>query len=154
MYFFFISTDTHTCIDPPFTVEHIFPMLLFMAPKWEALGEALSLDEDLLDEVSTNNENDEACLRVMLEFYMKRSDLKHSWEEIREAMRKVEEKDGGTEELEPTSQRSSMNHQVVAGVAIKSLVVFHKYHIYVTDDGNVCICIVESYSYNIYNHAC
>ena len=65
-----------------------------MASKWLALGMALSLDEDRLDEISTNNETEEACLRVMLEFYMKRSDLKHSWEEIREARRKVEEKDG------------------------------------------------------------
>ena len=96
---YLISTET----DPPFTVENIFPRLLSLASKWLALGEALSLDEDCLDEIFTNNDTDEACLHVMLEFYMKRSDLKHSWEEIREAMRKVEEKDGETEDLEPTS---------------------------------------------------
>ena len=94
----FISTET----DPPFTIDYIFPTLLFMASKSQALGEALSLDEDRLDEIFTNNETDEACLRVMLEHYMERSDLKHNWEEIREARRKVEEKDGGTEELGPT----------------------------------------------------
>ena len=65
-----------------------------MASKWLAVGEALSLDEERLDEIFTNNENDEACLHVMLGFYMERSGLKHSWEEIREARRKVEEKDG------------------------------------------------------------
>ena len=89
-----------------------------MASKWLALGEALSLVEDRLDEIFTNNENDEACLRVMLELYMKRSDLKHSWEEIREAMRKVEEKDGETEELKPTSQRSSVKKLLDAGETI------------------------------------
>ena len=62
-----------------------------MASKWQALGEALSLDEDHLDEIFTNNETDEACLHVMLELYMERSN--HSWEEIESAMRKVREKD-------------------------------------------------------------
>ena len=62
-----------------------------MASKWEALGEALSLDEDRLDEIFTNNDTGEACLHVMLEHYMERCGLKHGWEEIREAMRKVKE---------------------------------------------------------------
>ena len=91
---------THT--DPPFTVEHILPALLFMASKWQAVGEALSLDEDRLDEVFTNNETEEACLRVMLEHYMERSDLKHNWEEVRGAMRKVEEM---TKELLPGTSK-------------------------------------------------
>ena len=55
------------------------------------MGEALSFDEDLVDEIFTNNETDEACLRVMLERYMKRSDLKHNWEEIKDAEKKVRE---------------------------------------------------------------
>ena len=118
---YLISTETHT--DPPFTVEYIFPHLLSLASKWQAVGEALSLDEDLLDEIFTNNVTDEACLRNMLELYMKRCGLKHSWEEIREAMRKVEEKDGGTEELEPTSQRSPVKKERLlldAGEPIKN----------------------------------
>ena len=62
-----------------------------MAAKWLSLGEALSLDEDRLDEVYTNNETDEACLQEMLEVYMARSDFSHSWEEIQEALKKIRE---------------------------------------------------------------
>ena len=64
-------------------------MLLGYAPKWQSLGEALSLDEDRLDEIYTNNETNEVCLHVMLEVYMMRSDLKHSWEEIHAAIKKI-----------------------------------------------------------------
>ena len=118
MYVFFAL-----CTDPSFIVEHIFPKLLSMASKWLAVGEALSLDEDLLDEIFTNNDTEEACLRVMLEHYMERSDLKHSWEEIREARRKVEEKDGETGELEPTSQRSQEGTSIITGETIFLIVV-------------------------------
>ena len=45
------------------------------------------MDEDQLDEIFTNNETDEACLREMLELYMMRSDLSHSWEEIEAALK-------------------------------------------------------------------
>ena len=74
----------------PLTVERLFPALLYLASKWQSLGEALSLDKDRLDEIFTNNETDEACLREMLEVYMMRSDLKHSWEEIHAAINIVE----------------------------------------------------------------
>ena len=55
------------------------------------LGEALSLDEDHLDEIYTNNETDEACLREILELYMMRSDRNYSWEKIETAEKKVKE---------------------------------------------------------------
>ena len=96
MFIIFISTVA----EPPFTVEYIFPCLLSLASKWQALGEALSLDEDHLDEIFTNNETEEACLRVMLELYMMRSDLKHSWEELETAMNKVREEDQGVDASE------------------------------------------------------
>ena len=47
------------------------------------------MDEDCLDEIFTNNETDEACLREMLVVYMMRSDKKHSCEEIHEAIKKI-----------------------------------------------------------------
>lgn len=61
-----------------------------MSSKWKNWGEALSLHEEILIEVFTNNETDEDCLQEMLERYLERSDLKHSWEEIDEALRRVE----------------------------------------------------------------
>ena len=47
------------------------------------------MDEDRLDEIFTNNETDETCLQEMLELYMMRTDLNHSWEEIEAAFRKI-----------------------------------------------------------------
>ena len=66
-------------------VRHLLPY----SSKWQSLGGALSLDEDRLDEIFTNNETDEACLREMLELYMMRSDRNHSWEEIKAALKRI-----------------------------------------------------------------
>ena len=63
-----------------------------MASKWKELGETLSLDDDLLDEIFTNNETDGECLRDMLERYLMRIDKNHSSEEIHAALRKIEER--------------------------------------------------------------
>ena len=73
------------------TVENLLPVLRGMASKWQSLGKALSLDEDILDEIYTNNETDEDCLRDMLEWYLMRSDSKRNWEEIDEALRRVKD---------------------------------------------------------------
>ena len=62
-----------------------------MASKWKELGKALSLNENLIDEVDTNNENNEACLQELLTFYMMRTDLKHNLEEINTALGKIGE---------------------------------------------------------------
>ena len=59
------------------------------ASKWQSLGLALSLDDDRLDEIFTNNETDEARLQEMLELYMMRSDHSHSWEEIEAALERI-----------------------------------------------------------------
>ena len=73
------------------TTEQLFSFLHPHASKWQSLGKALSLDEDRLeDEVFPNNETDEACLLEMLELYMMRSDLDHSWEEIKAALEMIE----------------------------------------------------------------
>ena len=74
----------------PVTTEQLFSILLPHASKWQSLGLALSLDDDRLDEVFTNNEREEDCLREMLELYTMRSDLDHSWEEVHAALQKIE----------------------------------------------------------------
>ena len=51
----------------------------------------MSLDEDHLDEIFTNNDREEDCLHEMLKLYMARSDFNHSWEEIQEALKKIGE---------------------------------------------------------------
>ena len=85
------SRETATvAVCEPLTTEQLFSFLLPHASKWQSLGLALSLDEDQLDEVYTNNERDEACLQVILELYMMRSDLNHSWKEIHGALEKIQ----------------------------------------------------------------
>ena len=81
------SRETAVC--EPVTTEQLFSFLHPHASKWQSLGIALSLDEDRLDEVYTNNEREEDCLREMLELYMMRSDLDHSWEEVHTALEKI-----------------------------------------------------------------
>ena len=72
-----------------FTVEQLFPALLYLASEWHSLGEALSLNEYCLAEICINSKTNEDGLRMMLERYMMRSDLIHSWEEIHAAINKV-----------------------------------------------------------------
>ena len=72
-------------------MDHLLTELVPHASKWQPLGEALSLDEYRLDEIYTNNETDEVCLQEMLELYLARPDLDHSWEEIQEAVKKIGE---------------------------------------------------------------
>ena len=79
----------------PFTLEYLLPKLMGVVSKWQSLEKALSLDEDLLDEIFTNNERDEACLQVMLEHYLMRSDMNHSWEEIDTALKRISEEEIG-----------------------------------------------------------
>ena len=79
---------TDTC-SQPLTTEQLFSFLLPHVSKWQSLGEALSLDEDRLDEIYTNNERDEDSLQEILELYMMRSDLDHSWENIQAALEKI-----------------------------------------------------------------
>ena len=80
-----------------FTVENLHQLLISVARKWRELGEILSLKEEILDEIFTNNNTDEACLWKMLVFYMMRSDLHHDWEEITNALLKMGEETLATE---------------------------------------------------------
>ena len=106
-----IIVIAETSSDLPLTVEKLFPALLHLAPKWQSLGEALSLDEDRLDEIFTNinNEKDEEYLREMLEVYMMRSDPKHNWKEIKEAVQKVEGNSDKRDESTPPALLSPLS---------------------------------------------
>ena len=84
-------------------------MRLQLAPQWQSLGDSL-LDDDHFDELSTKNETDETRLSEMLEVYMKRSDLKHSWEEIEEAVKKVIEKLKESDQLSVQSLDLATRH--------------------------------------------
>ena len=72
----------------PFTVSNIFTVLQPVAPKWKKLGEALSVDEDDIDEIYTNNETDEDCLHELIERFIV---VHHNWEDVATTLRKIDE---------------------------------------------------------------
>ena len=112
-----ISCDADNEPTPkPVTLEHLLPELLPLASKWQSLGEALSLDEDQLDEIFTNNETDEACLEVMLEQYMARPYLNHSWEEIQKALKWIgEELTIDQPEVPPRGKTEAIHPELPSG---------------------------------------
>ena len=72
----------------PFTIPNIVSVLQPMAPKWKKLGEALSVDEDDVDEIYTKNEMDEDCLHELIERFIV---VHHNWEDVATALRKIDE---------------------------------------------------------------
>ena len=74
-----------------YTVENLVPILHPICSKWKKLGMVMSVDDDYLDQVFTNNEGDEACLRDLLERYMDNGDFQHNWEEIVAILKKMDE---------------------------------------------------------------
>jgi len=71
-------------------VDNLFTELHSLSSEWQKLGEALGLDEDLLDEIFTNNESEEECLRVMLEVWFQKS-WKPTWRVVANALVAIEE---------------------------------------------------------------
>jgi len=67
--------------------------------KWQELGEALGIDEDLLDEIFTNNATDDECLRDALKQWLK---IRPACEDLSDALQKIGESQLA-ELLHPTS---------------------------------------------------
>ena len=57
--------------------------------KWQKLGETLGIDEDLLDEIFTNNETEDECLRAVLEQWLQ---IHPTFEDLSDALQKIGEK--------------------------------------------------------------
>ena len=64
---------------PP-TVEAVMSLLVGVAGRWRMIAESLEFDEDLIDEIDTNNERDEDCLQDCVEKWISR--LQPSWEKL------------------------------------------------------------------------
>lgn len=67
------------------SVDNLFTELHSVKSEWQKLGEALGLDEDRLDEIFTNNESEEECLRVMLATWFQKS-WKPTWRVVANAL--------------------------------------------------------------------
>jgi len=59
-----------------------------MSHKWKQLAEVIAIDEDLVDEIFTNNEGDKVCLRAVLEVWIKKS---VTWKTVIDSLRKIGE---------------------------------------------------------------
>ena len=60
-------------------------LLYEVAGQWKVIAAGLGFDEDMIDEVFTNNETDELCLLQMVEIWV--SKLAPSWETLSLALR-------------------------------------------------------------------
>ena len=71
---------------PP-TVEEVVVLLYNVAGQWKEIAAGLVFGEDLIDEIFTNNQTDELCLRHMVEIWVSR--LAPSWETLSLALRDI-----------------------------------------------------------------
>ena len=55
-------------------------LLYEAAGQWKVIAAGLRFDEDMIDEIFTNNQTDELCLRHMVEIWVSR--LAPSWETL------------------------------------------------------------------------
>ena len=64
-------------------------LLWGVAGRWKEIAEGLEFDEDLIDEIDTNNDMDEGCLQVCVEMWV--SKLKPSWKKLSHALKELGE---------------------------------------------------------------
>ncbi|CAI8034659.1 hypothetical protein GBAR_LOCUS19492 [Geodia barretti] len=62
------------------TVESVISLLMGVAGRWKMIAEGLGFNEDLIDEIYTNNEMNEACLQDCVEQWVAR--LQPTWEAL------------------------------------------------------------------------
>ena len=70
------------------TAEDLFHDLYSIAGKWSEFALKIGIDEDLEDEIYTNNESNEACLQETLKYFFKR---RAPFKEIPAALCHIEE---------------------------------------------------------------
>ena len=84
----FIFNITET-VPKPTTAADVIEDLVPIADKWSEFAKQIGIDEDLEDEIYTNNEGNVTCLEVTLEFYFERPGNK--LEGIIEALENISE---------------------------------------------------------------
>ena len=64
-------------------------LIYCVAGRWKMIASGLGFNEDLIDEIYTNNETDEACLQDCVEKWVSR--LEPSWERLSHVLRDLGE---------------------------------------------------------------
>ncbi|CAI8028055.1 hypothetical protein GBAR_LOCUS15989 [Geodia barretti] len=96
------NADKATPKGPP-TVESVMSLLWGVAGRWKEIAEGLEFDEDLIDEIDTNNDTDEGCLQVCVGMWVTK--LQPSWEKLSHVLKELGEvelaRQVGSEESQP-----------------------------------------------------
>ena len=64
-------------------------LLWGVAGRWKEIAEGLEFDEDLIDEIDTNNDMNEGCLQVCVEMWIFK--LQPSWKKLSRALKELGE---------------------------------------------------------------
>ena len=85
-----MSDSNVPLIGPP-TVEAVMTLMWGVAGRWKEIALGLGFDEDIIDEIGTNNSTDEACLQDCVEQWVAR--LQPSWEKLSHVLRGMGEEE-------------------------------------------------------------
>ena len=88
-------------------------LLWGVAGRWKEIAKGLKFDEDLIDEIDTNNDMNEGCLQVCVEMWVFK--LQPSWEKLSHALRDLGE-------VELARQAGSGSDSMFVGLYIPSVV--------------------------------
>ncbi|CAI8051932.1 hypothetical protein GBAR_LOCUS28410, partial [Geodia barretti] len=84
------NADKATPKGPP-TVESVMSLLWGVAGRWKMIAEGLEFEEDMIDEIDTNNDMNEGCLQVCVEMWVFK--LQPSWEKLSHVLRYLGEEE-------------------------------------------------------------
>lgn len=73
--------------------ESLLSTIHSIAARWEEFGKALKIDEDNLDDIFTNNENNQLRLHELVQYYLMKVKFQHTWEEVVRALNTIGEYD-------------------------------------------------------------
>ena len=133
----------------------MFHALIPIASRWLALGEAFPLSEKRLDDIDTT-EGDENCLKEMVDAYMLRSDLEHTWEDLVKVLRKIREDRLADKIYKEDIYPCMLVYSIILCIIVKQIIIFSiccasifKYAVQVTLPNQVELpkneCVTESH---------
>ena len=117
------------------------------------------MDEDLLDEIFTNNETDEECLKVMLEVWLQKS-TNPTWKDVTDALSKIGKNQlnhrcritvvtGAAEAAQKWSVSKQRDYLICQEGALSMKICSHYMR-----GGTLVWCKLFACANNIYTHGC
>ncbi len=72
-------------------MENLMSVLRELEPKWQEVGKAFGLSDDLLDEIFTNGNSPYDCMADMLTWYLRRCETTPTWDNVAMALERMGE---------------------------------------------------------------